>query len=161
MNNRKSLIADWTVVIFPVITIALLIFLVGCSTLPTIRPADLPAFVQTGPTVVMFTKPLCPPCDIQEIILVDLAKDFPSIKFGKAYAYDAFIQPTDLWMVTTYDLKWTPTVVFQVDGQEACRWITLHSRDQLWPVLRAFTTGYLEMGPDGLFQVSPAAGEEK
>lgn len=144
-NNWKKLLPA---VILYVLVISLL-FLPGCSTLPTIRPADIPAFVATGSTVVMFSKDICPPCDAQGAILAELAKQFPMIRFGQVKAYDALIQPTDLSMVEYYDLKWTPTTVFSVDGREVCRWITLHGRDQFWDVLQAFATGYLECTPEG------------
>jgi len=128
--------------------ILLALLLAGCSTLPEISPTELPAFVSKGPTVVMFTKPMCPPCNVQEAILADLAREFPNIRFGKVYAYNALIQPTDSWMVNIYNLKWTPTTVFQVDGKQVCRWITLHDKNQIWPILKAVDTGQLECTPE-------------
>ena len=159
--NRKDLLSDWSTVIFPVVVIIFLLLLAGCQTLPTVRPADLPAFVGNGTSVIMFTKDVCPPCDVQEGILAGLATGFPRIKFGKVYAYDAFIQPTDSNMVDAYNLKWTPTTILQVDGKEACRWTTLHGRDQMWPMLRAFDSGYFVLGPDGIFRVNPVTGDRE
>ena len=157
--NRKDLVASLATLLASAAILALFIFLTGCATLPTIRPADLPAFVKTGPTVVMFSKDLCPPCDTQEAILADLVKEFPTIRFAKVKAYNALILPTDANMVEYYSLKWTPTTVFQVDGREVGRWITLHGRGQVWPVLQAFATGYLECTPNGC-RVRPVTRDE-
>ena len=146
----KLTISDWVVALGQVVLVTLLVLffmLAGCSTLPEVRPAELPAFVQTGPTVVMFTKPVCPPCDVQEAILAGLAVGFPEINFGKVYAYNFLIQPTDPWMVNVYNLQWTPTTVFQVDGVEVCRWVTLAGEDQIQPVLRGFIDDHFEFAP--------------
>jgi len=119
------------------ITLSVLL-LAGCSgSLPEIAPGDVPAFVRTHRlAVVMFSKDLCPPCDVQESYLAMSAQELPGVAFAKVKAYDGLIRPTDANLVRGYSLEWTPTTVLHLDGKEIYRWTTLHGRDALDPVLR-------------------------
>jgi len=121
--------------------LVILILLVGCSSIPTIQPSQLSNFVSRGATVVMFTKPACPPCDTQSSILEGLSKKFPTIRFAKVYAFNSMIVPTDIKMVHKYDIRWTPTTIFQLRNNGVYIWITLHGADQIRPILKAYTEG--------------------
>ena len=130
--------------------LAMLMFLImGCTSIPTIQPSQLPNFVSRGATVVMFTKPMCPPCDTQSAILESLSKEFPTIKFAKVYAFNSMLEPTDAKMVIKYDIKWTPTTVLQLKSNGVYVWITFHGADQIRPILNAIVEGRVIWTPEG------------
>jgi hypothetical protein len=127
----------------------LLLFLSGCSTLPTISPADLPRELAKGPCVVMFCKPLCPPCDAQAAELSGITGEFPMIRFVKVYAYDELIRPTDANMVKRYNLKWTPTTVLHVNGHHVSEWVRYKGANAIRPALEAVKAGKVVCTPEG------------
>lgn len=130
-------------------SVMLLVLCMGCSTIQTLKPEQVPPFMCEGNRVVMYSKDLCPPCDTQEDILAKLAPDFPTIKFAKVKAYNALIMPTDEALVKSVGLKWTPTTVLYVDGHEVCRWVMLHWEQDIRPALEAVRDGKVKCTPDG------------
>jgi len=131
--------------------------IVGCTSVPTIQPSRLPNFVARGATVVMFTKPMCPPCDTQSAILESLSREFPTIKFAKVYDFNSMLEPTDAKMVSKYNIKWTPTTVLQLRGNGVYVWITLHGADQIRPILNAIVEGRVIWKTEGC-EIVPKKG---
>ena len=122
-----------------------LLFLSGCSSIPSIAPNQLSSVsFKNNITVVMFCKDMCPPCDTQASILFDLSKEFPKVKFVKVKAYNLLFEPTNETVVEKYNLKWTPTTVLLIDDHEVYRWITLHGAGQIRPILQAASEGRIE-----------------
>lgn len=123
---------------------------VGCSSIPSITPSQLPGIVAKNKVVVvMFCKDMCPPCETQASVLFDLAKEFPTVKFVRVKAYDSSLTPTDEKMVEKYNLKWTPTTVLHVNGEDVYAWVTFHGADQIRPMLSAAVENRLRCAPAG------------
>lgn len=79
------------------------------------------------PVMVEFSKDNCPTCDILEPDMVKLSKEYAGrVKFYKFMLLDRFFQPYSVGIRDGYNLRWVPSVILFVDGQEKQRWELNH-----------------------------------
>jgi thioredoxin 1 len=107
----------------------------GCASpttnfIPLSGAADFGNLVQGAgqPVLVEFYKDSCPTCVGQEFLLDQLAQDYRGrVAFAKLKIMEANFTDICPEVTARYNLRWVPTVVLFVRGQEMQRWELNHT----------------------------------